>query len=73
MLHYFMQCVWAGLFLTAVSIIWFFVVDAKLHWAWRPWLAIWTYFLVRALLLIARNEILMRRLLLRFLEEQADH
>ena len=72
MLDYFMQPVWASLSMTIVSIIWLFVDKSIMHEVWKPWLAIWTGLLTLTLLLIIRNERLMRLVMLRFLRDQEN-
>lgn len=67
-LGYLMGCVYAGLFVSAVSVAGFFLGNSPMLWAW--WLAILTGGIVLVLALLLRNEILIRRVIQHFLDEQ---
>ncbi len=71
-LAYLMQCVWAGLLVTAVSAGKFFTneVNNPSGFAWSAWLAVWSGAFVLAILLIIRNEILMFLVIKRVMKER---
>lgn len=70
-LDYLMHCVYAGLFVSAASVAGFFLGDNAMLWSW--WLAVLTGGIVLVLALMLRNEILMRRIVSRFLEDPSLH
>ena len=67
-LQYLMHCVYAGLFVSAVSVIGFFINGNPLLW-WG-WFAILVGSVVLVIALILRNEVLMGRIVKRFMEDQ---
>ena len=67
-LAYLMHCVYAGLFVSAVSITGFFLGDNAMLWS--IWLAVLTGAIVLVLGLMLRNEIMIVRIIKRFLEDQ---
>ena len=68
-LAYLMHCVYAGLLVSAVSVIGFFLGDNAIV-PWRIWLAVLTFSVVLVLILILRNEIMIVRMVKRFMEDQ---
>lgn len=66
-LDYLMHCVYAGLFISVASVAGFFLGDNAMLWCW--WLAVLTGGIVLALALMLRNELLIRRIIERFLED----
>lgn len=67
-LNYLRHCVYAGLFVSAVSVAGFFLGHSTMLWS--GWLAVLTGGIVLVLALMLRNEILIRRVVIHFLEEQ---
>ena len=67
-LNYLMHCVYAGLFVSAVSVAGFFLGSSVMLWS--GWLALLTGGIVLVLALMLRNEILIRRVIVHFLEEK---
>ena len=66
-LAYLMHCVYAGLFVSAMSVIGFFLGSISL--LWNLWLVVLAFATVLVLALILRNEILMVRVVKRFMED----
>ena len=66
-LAYLMHCVYAGLFVSVVSVAGFFLGGYAL--LWQAWVVLMTFAVVLVLALICRNEILMARVVKRFLED----
>ena len=70
-LAYLMHCVYAGISVSVVSVLGFFLVgDALL---WRVWVVLMIFAVVLVLALIVRNEVLMARVVKRFLEDPGSH
>ncbi len=69
-LAYLMHCVYAGLFTSVVSLAGFFLGKNALLWS--LWLIVLTFSIALALALIWRNEILMLRIVKRFMEDEGD-
>ena len=67
-LDYLMHCVYAGLGVSVVSLVAFFLGDSVLMW--RLWIIAVTFFIVLVLTLILRNEILMVRVVKRFIQDE---
>ena len=67
-LSYLMDCIGAGLFVTGLSLVGFFLSENDLLWA--IWVAILTGSIALVICLIIRNEILVALIVRRFLEEQ---
>ena len=67
-LTYLMHCVYAGLFTSAVSVVGFFLGKNAL--LWNLWLIVLTFAVVLVLALILRNELLMVRIVERFMEDE---
>ena len=67
-LAYLMHCVYAGLFVSAMSVVGFFLGGNGL--LWHLWLIVLTFATVLVLGLVLRNEILMVRIVKRFMEDQ---
>ena len=67
-LAYLMHCVYAGLFVSAVSVIGFFLGDNAMLWS--IWLAVLTGAIVLVLGLMWRNEMMIVRIVKLFLEDQ---
>lgn len=65
---YFMQCIYAGLFLTLLSVGGLFLGDNELFWS--LWLSGLVFAITSVLGLVLRNEIVAVRLVKRFIEEQ---
>ena len=63
-----MHCVYSGLFVSAVSVAGFFLGSSIMLWS--GWLALLTGGIVLVLALMLRNEILIRRVIVHFLEEK---
>ena len=69
-LAYLMHCVYAGLFVSAVSFAGFFLGGHLV--LWQAWVVLLTFAVVLVLALIVRNEILMARVVKRFLEDPVN-
>ncbi len=67
-LAYLMHCVYAGLFVSLVSVTGFFLGNNALLWS--LWLIILTGSIALVLALMMRNEIMIVRIVKRFMEEQ---
>lgn len=67
-LTYLMHCVYAGLVVSVVSVAGFFLNDHTLL-AWKIWLVAIVFCISLVLVVIARNEILMARIVQRFMED----
>ena len=65
-LAYLMHCVYAGLFVSAISVLGFFLGSINL--LWNLWLVVLTFATVLVLAFILRNEILMVRIVKHFME-----
>ena len=70
-LAYLMHCVYAGLFVSAMSMLGFFLVGISL--LWDLWLIALTFAVTLVIVLILRNEILMVRIVKRFMEGEGHH
>ena len=70
-LAYLMHCVYAGLVVSMVSVIGFFLGDKTLL-LWKIWLVAITFCITLVLVLITRNEILMARIIKRFMEDPVN-
>ena len=66
-LAYFMHCVYAGISVSVVSVLGFFLVGNAL--LWRVWGVLMIFAVVLVLALIVGNEVLMARVVKRFLED----
>lgn len=66
-LDYLMHSIYAGLFVSVASVAGFFLGDNATLWC--LWLAVLTGGIVLALALMLRNELLIRRIIERFLED----
>ena len=66
-LNYFMQGVYTSLLVSAISVVGFFVDSNPL--IWKIWIVMFFYSVTQVLLIIGRNEILMGRIIRRFLED----
>ena len=66
-LYYLMQCVYSALLVSAISVVGFFVGCNALPW--RMWIVTISFAVALVLIMIWRNEILMARIIRRFLEE----
>ena len=66
-LAYLMHCAYAGLSVSGVSVVGFFISDVPL--AWSVWTVLVTFTVVLVLALTVRNEWLMSRVIARFLED----
>ena len=66
-LNYFMQGVYTSLLVSAISVVGFFVDSNPL--IWKIWIVMFSYSVTQVLLIIGRNEILMGRIIRRFLED----
>ena len=66
-LNYLMQGVYTSLFVSALSVVGFFVGSNPL--IWKIWIVIFSFAVTQVLFIIARNEILMGRIIKRFLED----
>ena len=69
-LQYLMHCVYAGLIVSAVSVIGFFINGNGNSLLWLAWFAILVGSIVLVIGLILRNELLMVRIVKRFMEDQ---
>lgn len=67
-LAYLMHCVYAGLVVSVVSVIGFFINSNPLYWS--VWFAFLIGSIALVIALILRNEILMVRIVKRFMEDQ---
>lgn len=67
-LAYLMHCVYAGLGVSVVSVVGFFVNSNPLYWS--VWFAFLIGSIALVIALILRNEILMVRIVKRFMEDQ---
>ena len=75
-LAYLMHCVYAGLTVAVVSVIGFFLNDDTSlgpFSVWEIWLAILVGLIVWVLGLMFRNELMMRRIVEHFVEEQPNN
>ena len=68
-LAYLAHCIYAGLAVTLLSLIGIFVVD-QARWICIVWLSFWSGSIVLTVALLFRNEALMARIFLKFMEEQ---
>lgn len=69
-LNYLARCIYAGLFVTLVSVAGVFIEDCS--WIWISWLALWIgsiFFMVAQLVI---NEWLMSRIFKRFMEDELE-
>ena len=67
-LAYLMHCVYAGLVVSVVSVVGFFITSNPLYWS--VWFAFLIGSIALVIALILRNEILMVRIVKRFMEDQ---
>ena len=67
-LAYLMHCVYAGLAVSVVSVVGFFINSNPLYWS--VWFALLIGSIALVIALILRNEILMVRIVKRFMEDQ---
>ena len=67
-LAYLMHCVYAGLAVSVVSVVGFFITSNPLYWS--VWFALLIGSIALVIALILRNEILMVRIVKRFMEDQ---
>lgn len=67
-LAYLMHCVYAGLAVSVVSVVGFFINSNPLYWS--VWFAFLIGSIALVIALILRNEILMVRIVKRFMEDQ---
>lgn len=67
-LAYLMHCVYAGLSVSVVSVVGFFINSNPLYWS--VWFALLIGSIALVIALILRNEILMVRIVKRFMEDQ---
>ena len=67
-LAYLMHCVYAGLVVSVVSVVGFFINSNPLYWS--VWFALLIGSIALVIALILRNEILMVRIVKRFMEDQ---
>lgn len=67
-LQYLMHCVYAGLVVSAVSVIGFFINGNSM--LWLAWFAILVGSIVLVIGLVLRNELLMVQIVKRFMEDQ---
>ena len=75
-LDYLMHCVYVGLAVALVSVIGFFLDEDTSFGPfslWEVWLAILVGLIVCVLALMFRNELVMRQIVERFVEEQANN
>ena len=69
-LQYLMHCVYAGLFVSAVSVIGFFINGNGNPLLWWVWFAILVGSIVLVIALILRNEVLMVRIVKHFIGDK---
>ena len=75
-LAYLMHCVYAGLAVAVASVIGFFLDDETTFGPfslWEVWLVILVGLIVWVIVLMFRNELMMRRIVERFVEEQPNN
>ena len=70
-LAYLMHCVYAGLSVSVVSVTGFFL-GSQHHLLWKFWLILITFCISLVIALITRNEILMARIVKRFMEDPVN-
>ena len=68
-MDYSMQCIYSALTLSIVSLAGFFIDGDTI--VWKIWVVVITYATVLVLMFMFRNEILMSRIIRRFVEESA--
>ena len=72
-LQYLMHCVYAGLFVSAVSVIGFFINGNGNPLLWWAWFAVLVGAIVLVIALILRNEVLMGRIVKHFIEDKSTN
>ena len=65
-----MQCVYSALLVSIVSLVGFFIGDNVM--AWKVWTVVVTSAIVLVLTMMFRNEILMSRVIKRFVEDSTE-
>lgn len=69
-LHYLRECIYAGLFVTAISLFGLFISECGL---WREvWLFFWVGSITLTICILVRNEILSHLMFTLFMKEQLD-